>query len=133
MVASISERAQHVLGSSRCRQLDELACRHGRGHRIAHRLEHADRQVAADFKDVRFEHATGYKTAANMRTYDSRTDEGAYMAGVIAGKMSKTGTLGVVGSVPIPEGGPQHQQLRAGRAVGHPENHDQGGVGQRVV
>jgi len=60
-------------------------------------------KVAADLKDVKFEHATGYKTAANMRTYDSRTYEGAYMAGVIAGKMSKTGTLGVVGSVPIPE------------------------------
>ncbi len=60
-------------------------------------------KVAADFKDVKFEHATGYKTADNLRTYDSRTYEGAYMAGVIAGKMSKTGTLGVVGSVPIPE------------------------------
>ncbi|MDB5845695.1 MAG: nucleoside-binding protein [Polaromonas sp.] len=60
-------------------------------------------KVAADLKDVRFEHATGYKTAPNLRTYDSRTYEGAYMAGVIAGKMSKTGTLGVVGSVPIPE------------------------------
>ena len=60
-------------------------------------------KVAADLKDVKFEHATGYKTAANLRTYDSRTYEGAYMAGVIAGKMSKTGTLGVVGSVPIPE------------------------------
>ena len=60
-------------------------------------------KVANDTKGVRFEHATGYKTAENMRTYDSRTYEGAYMAGVIAGKMSKTGTLGVVGSVPIPE------------------------------
>ena len=60
-------------------------------------------KVAADLKDVKFEHATGYKTAENMRTYDSRTYEGAYMAGVIAGKMSKTGTLGVVGSIPIPE------------------------------
>ncbi|MGC1174693.1 BMP family ABC transporter substrate-binding protein [Polaromonas sp.] len=60
-------------------------------------------KVAADFKDVKFEHATGYKTADNMRTYDSRTYEGAYMAGVIAGKMSKSGNLGVVGSVPIPE------------------------------
>ena len=38
-----------------------------------------------------------------MRTYDSRTYEGAYMAGVIAGKMTKTNTLGVVASVPIPE------------------------------
>ena len=60
-------------------------------------------KIAGDTKGVKFEHATGYKTADNMRTYDSRTYEGAYMAGVIAGKMSKTGTLGVVGSVPIPE------------------------------
>jgi len=60
-------------------------------------------KVAPDFKDVKFEHATGYKQAENMNTYDSRTYEGAYMAGVIAGKMSKTGTLGVVASVPIPE------------------------------
>ncbi|MDD0838362.1 BMP family ABC transporter substrate-binding protein [Curvibacter sp. HBC61] len=60
-------------------------------------------KVAGDMKDVKFEHATGYKTAENMRTYDSRTYEGAYMAGVIAGAMTKSNTLGVVGSVPIPE------------------------------
>ncbi len=60
-------------------------------------------KVAADQKDVKWEHATGYKQAANMRTYDSRTYEGAYMAGVIAGKMTKSNTLGVVGSIPIPE------------------------------
>jgi len=60
-------------------------------------------KVAADFKDVKFEHATGYKQAENLRTYDSRTYEGAYMAGVVAGKMTKTNTLGVVASIPIPE------------------------------
>lgn len=60
-------------------------------------------KVAADNKEIKFEHATGYKTADNMRTYDSRTYEGAYMAGVIAGKMTKTNTLGVVASIPIPE------------------------------
>jgi len=60
-------------------------------------------KVAPDAKDVKFEHATGYKTADNMRTYDSRTYEGAYMAGVIAGGMTKSNTLGVVGSIPIPE------------------------------
>jgi basic membrane protein A len=60
-------------------------------------------KVAADTPNVKFEHATGFKTAPNMRTYDSRTYEGAYMAGVIAGAMSKTGTIGVVGSIPIPE------------------------------
>ena len=60
-------------------------------------------KVAADTPDVKFEHATGYKQAPNMRTYDSRTYEGAYMAGVIAGQMTKTNTLGVVASIAIPE------------------------------
>jgi basic membrane protein A len=60
-------------------------------------------KVAADSKDVKFEHATGYKTAANLRTYDSRTYEGAYMAGVVAGGVTKSHVLGVVASIPIPE------------------------------
>jgi basic membrane protein A and related proteins len=60
-------------------------------------------KVAADHKDVKFEHGTGFKTADNMRTYDSRTYEGAYLAGVVAGAMTKSNTLGVVGSIPIPE------------------------------
>ena len=60
-------------------------------------------KVAAEFPDVKFEHATGYKTAPNMRIYDSRFYQDAYLAGIIAGKMSKTGTIGFVGSFPIPE------------------------------
>jgi simple sugar transport system substrate-binding protein len=60
-------------------------------------------KVAKQFKDVRFEHATGYKTAQNLRTYDSRMYEGIYLAGVIAGSMTKSNTLGFVGSIPIPE------------------------------
>jgi basic membrane protein A len=60
-------------------------------------------KVAKEFDDVHFEHATGYKTAKNLRSYDSRTYEGAYLAGVVAGAMTKTKTLGVVASIPIPE------------------------------
>jgi simple sugar transport system substrate-binding protein len=60
-------------------------------------------KVAKDFKDVHFEHATGYKTSENLRTYDSRTYEGAYMLGVLAGGVTKSNTLGVVASIPIPE------------------------------
>jgi simple sugar transport system substrate-binding protein len=60
-------------------------------------------KVAADEKGVKFEHATGFKTADNLRTYDSRTYEGAYLAGIVAGAATKTNTLGVVGSIPIPE------------------------------
>ena len=60
-------------------------------------------KVAADTPTVKFEHATGYKTAANVATYDTKTFEGAYLAGIVAGGMTKTKTVGVVASVPIPE------------------------------
>ena len=60
-------------------------------------------KLAPDFPNVKWEHATGYKTADNVRTYDSRTYEGAYLAGIVAGSMTKSNTLGIVGSVPIPE------------------------------
>ena len=60
-------------------------------------------KLAPEFKDVKFEHATGYKSADNMRVYDVRAYEGAYVAGMIAGKMTKTNTLGFVASIPIPE------------------------------
>ena len=60
-------------------------------------------KAAADLPDVKFEHATGYKRAPNVTTYDTKTFEGAYLAGIVAGGMSKSNTVGVVASVPIPE------------------------------
>ncbi|MCA3177858.1 MAG: BMP family ABC transporter substrate-binding protein [Burkholderiaceae bacterium] len=60
-------------------------------------------KVAKDHPNVKFEHATGYKTAENMRVYEGRFYEDAYMAGVVAGRMTKTNVLGFVGSFPIPE------------------------------
>jgi len=60
-------------------------------------------KVAKDFPDVYFEHATGFKTADNMRVYEPRIHEVAYLAGVVAGKMTKSNTLGFVASFPIPE------------------------------
>jgi len=60
-------------------------------------------KVAAEFPDVKFEHATGYKTAPNMRVYDARFYHDAYVSGILAGGMTKTNTIGFVGSFPIPE------------------------------
>lgn len=60
-------------------------------------------KAAAELPQVKFEHATGYKQAPNVATYDTKTFEGAYLAGIVAGGMSKTKTIGVVASVPIPE------------------------------
>jgi simple sugar transport system substrate-binding protein len=60
-------------------------------------------KVAKKFPDVKFEHATGYKTAENVGTYNAKFHEGRYVIGQIAAKMSKTGTAGYIVSFPIPE------------------------------
>jgi basic membrane protein A and related proteins len=60
-------------------------------------------KVAAKYKNVDFEHATGFKRAPNVSTYSGRFYEGRFIQGIIAAKMSKTGVLGYVVSFPIPE------------------------------
>jgi basic membrane protein A len=58
--------------------------------------------VAGKYPKVDFEHATGYKRAANVGTYDARFYEADYIQGVIGAKMSKSGVLGWVVPFPIP-------------------------------
>jgi simple sugar transport system substrate-binding protein len=60
-------------------------------------------KVARKYPNVKFEHATGYKRADNLATYAAKFHEGRYIIGQIAGKMTKTGTIGYVGAFPIPE------------------------------
>jgi simple sugar transport system substrate-binding protein len=60
-------------------------------------------KVAKRFKDVKFEHATGYQRAPNMSTYNARFYEGRAVCGTIAGHMSKSGVAGYIASFPIPE------------------------------
>jgi basic membrane protein A len=60
-------------------------------------------KVAEKFPDVYFEHATGFKTAPNVTTYNARFYEGRYIIGQIAAKMSKVGVAGYIVSFPIPE------------------------------
>src|SRR4051812_23948016 len=60
-------------------------------------------KVAKKYPNVHFEHATGFKRDANLSIYNGRFYEGRYIQGLIAGKMSKAGVLGYIGSFPIPE------------------------------
>ncbi len=60
-------------------------------------------EVAKDYPQIRFEHCTGYQTAENVATYDGRGYEGWYLAGMTAGRMTKSNTLGYVAPYPIPE------------------------------
>ena len=60
-------------------------------------------KVAERFPDVKFEHATGFKTAANVTSYNARFYQGRYIIGQLAAKTSKAGVAGYIVSFPIPE------------------------------
>jgi simple sugar transport system substrate-binding protein len=60
-------------------------------------------KVAKDFPDVKFESITGYKRAPNVATANARYYEGRYLAGVAAGRMTKSNIAGYVAGFPIPE------------------------------
>lgn len=59
-------------------------------------------KVASQFPNVRFEHATGYKTSENVTVYNPRFYEGLAVMGYIAGKMTETNRIGIVAPFPIP-------------------------------
>jgi basic membrane protein A len=59
--------------------------------------------VAARYPDVTFMHCSGYKRAPNVGTYFGRMYQAKYLAGYIAGKVSKAGVVGYIAPHPIPE------------------------------
>jgi simple sugar transport system substrate-binding protein len=60
-------------------------------------------RVAKDFPNVKFESVTGFKTAPNVAASNARYYEGRYLAGITAGRMTKTNVAGYVAGFPIPE------------------------------
>lgn len=66
--------------------------------------EEAVRKVAADFKDIAFVFGSGGGPAEpNFSVFDNWIHEPAYLSGLIAGKLTKSNVLGVVGGYPVPE------------------------------
>ena len=60
-------------------------------------------RVAAEHPGVRFEHAGGYRTAANLNTYNARYYEARWLAGWLAGRRSASGVAGYVAGFAVPE------------------------------
>ncbi|HVE53590.1 MAG TPA: BMP family ABC transporter substrate-binding protein [Ramlibacter sp.] len=60
-------------------------------------------KVAKEFPDVKFESVTGYKTTANVAAANARYYEGRYLAGIAAGRLTKSNLAGYVAGMPIPE------------------------------
>lgn len=67
-------------------------------------VESAARKVAKDYPRIAFLLGSSGKPAApNFAVFDNYIQEPAYLTGMIAGAMSKTGKIGMVGGYPIPE------------------------------
>lgn len=60
-------------------------------------------EVAKKHPDVKFMHCSGLETADNVGTYFGRIYQTRYLSGMVAGKMTKSNTLGYVAAYSIPE------------------------------
>ncbi len=63
----------------------------------------AVQEIAKKYPNIVFEHCSGYKRAKNVGTYFGRIYQADFLAGIIAGAMSKSGKIGYVAPIPIPE------------------------------
>jgi len=78
----------------------------------------ATARVAPQFPGVAFENCAGVKVLANLGAFEGRYYEGAYVAGIAAGKMTKSGKLGFVSGFPIPDIiGPGNAMLLGAQSV----------------
>ncbi|MBB1074126.1 BMP family protein [Rhodoferax sp. 4810] len=67
-------------------------------------VEAAARKVAKDFPKVSFLlGSSGKPVAPNFSVFDNYIQEPAYLSGMVAGGMTKSGKIGMVGGFPIPE------------------------------
>ena len=67
-------------------------------------VEDAARKVAKDYPKVSFlMGSSGKPQAPNFSVFDNYIQEPAYLSGMIAGGLSKSGKIGMVGGFPIPE------------------------------
>ncbi|MFC7054099.1 BMP family ABC transporter substrate-binding protein [Hansschlegelia quercus] len=75
-------------------------------------------KAAKRFPDVKFEHCSGIVHLKNLGTFEAKYYEGTYLAGIAAGKMSKTGKIGFIGGFPIPDiVGPANALLLGAQSV----------------
>lgn len=99
-----SYRAGVSTGAEAEKAFRELAAN---GHQVifgtSYGYKDAMLKVAKEYPQVKFHHVAGGTTTSNLSVYEARTYEAAYLAGVLAGKVTKTGKLGFVASVPVPE------------------------------
>jgi len=56
-------------------------------------------EIAPEFPKVTFAYGAGFQTGPNIFAYDVQAQEGGYLLGVLAAKMSKSKIVGIVGPV----------------------------------
>lgn len=87
-------------------------------------VESEAREVAADYPDVAFLMGSSFKedpALPNMAVFDNYVQDASYLSGIIAGAMSKSGNIGMVGGFPIPEVNRLMHAFMAGAKEMNPE------------
>ena len=82
------------------------------------------REVAAEYPDIAFLMGSSFKqdeALPNFAVFDNYIQDASYLTGIIAGSMTETGNIGMVGGFPIPEVNRLMHAFMAGAAEMNPD------------
>ena len=78
-------------------------------------------EIAKDFPKTTFAYGTGFQTAPNIFAYDPQAQDGGYLLGMLAAKMTKSGVVGIVGPVEAGDAVKYNYGVQQGVAKGNPQ------------
>jgi len=78
-------------------------------------------EIAKDFPKTTFAYGTGFQTAPNIFAYDPQAQDGGYLLGMLAAKLTKSGVVGIVGPVEAGDAVKYNYGVQQGVAKGNPQ------------
>lgn len=77
--------------------------------------------LADEYPDVTFINGSGYETKDNLSVYIAKLEQGRYLTGILAGKMTEVNKIGYCSSIPFPDPIKQLNGFAAGVASVNPD------------
>ncbi len=78
-------------------------------------------EIAKDFPETTFAYGSGFGTAPNIFAYDPQAQDGGYLLGILAAKMTKSGVVGIVGPVESGDAVKFNYGIQQGVAAANPQ------------
>lgn len=116
-------KVENIAGGADCERVMREFINDGCGVIVGTSFDYMDYMLALaeEYPDVAFINGSGYETADNLSIYIAKLEQGRYLTGLMAGKMTEVNKIGYVSSIPFPDPIKQLNGFAAGVAAVNPD------------